>query len=306
MSFRLDANDKTIMAASVNDPSVFLKWYLDWSFLPWQARVDVAKQPEITVIGGVGSGKTAGISRSAMRWMAMVPYFKFMNLAPTAWQANLMYQDMLTAMEHHRYQRFLKNSSSKPYPTILLQNGSTAEFMTASDEIERIRGWEGDWIHLDEGGFIDSERTVKFMRTRLRGATVTHRPRIGRLSVTTTATDAEWLWRRYDEAVDDPGMYMSMTVASKENTSLSERDLYLMSRALPEELRRVEMDGCRPDYTGNEFSTGTVEGVTNRQINLWMEDEVSKENPQVRYAETREAGCVRWEGRSRCGRKRVR
>jgi hypothetical protein len=265
-----DANDITVLQASKENGSIFTKYYLaGFGFLPWQLMFHHAIHPAITCIGGVGSGKTVGAGCSAATWSAMTPYFKFMNVAPTSWQSSLMYADILNRAEVGRYrEKFIRHTVRKPYPVIYLINGSTLEFMTAQDDIVKLRSWEGDWMHLDEGGFVPTlATTLGVMRTRLRGKTATGRPRLGRLSLTSTATDNPDLWDRFDRHLTDSSTYLSFTVRSDDNMHLSRRDLELMREEIPEELRAIEMDGVRPLGRGEYFPLHVVQMNEDTTIN---------------------------------------
>ena len=293
MTYRLTPDDKTIFKmAATKDPAYFTDYYFNgWRFHDYQVPLHVASQPQITIIGGVGSGKTAMVAFSASTWAAMTPGFKFMNVAPTFWQANLMYQTIMERAESSRYEQFITRSVRRPYPKIELYNGSVMEFMSAADEIEKLRGWEGDWMNGDEFGFIDSPSTVQIMRTRLRGQRFTNQPRLGRLSVITTATDVPWLWERYDKAKLKPDIYLSMTVSTGMNTSLSKMDVQLMREALPPELRAIEMEGSRPMGTCTEFSRDVIEQCEDRGLNRIVREALSQKRAGFAYSERQLSGC---------------
>lgn len=240
------------------------------------------------------SGKTAMVAFSAATWAAMTPYFKFMNVAPTFWQSKLMYDAIMERSESSRFERFIERAIRRPYPAIELYNGARLEFMSAADEIEKLRGWEGDWMNGDEFGFIDSPMTVQIMRTRLRGIRPTNRPRLGRLSVITTATDAPWLWQRYDKAIVQPEHYLSMTVTTSMNTALSERDVSLMREALPDELRAVEMEGERPMGTCQEFARAVIEQCQDRSLNRMVRDGIEEKKKGFAYSEAPLVGCYQF------------
>jgi len=50
---------------------------------PWQWMFHHAAQSQLSVVGGVGSGKTIGAGLSYATWAATTPMYKFMSLAPT-------------------------------------------------------------------------------------------------------------------------------------------------------------------------------------------------------------------------------
>lgn len=262
--------DVEIMKLANDNGSVFTRYFFNgFEFQPWQLLMHHAAQPNLSIIGGVGSGKTLGVGISAATWCACVSYFHFMNIAPTSWQSTLMFDAVLSWAEVGRYyDKFIERIARKPYPIIQLHNGSTMRFMTAQDDIARLRGWEGDWMHGDEFGFIDTLRTtIAIMRTRLRGKTPTGRPRLGRLSIATTATDNPELWDRFDMAVERPRTYLSFTVRTDQNPHLTQRDIELMMEDIPEELRLVEMDGARPMGRGRFFPLQVVRACEDRSLN---------------------------------------
>jgi hypothetical protein len=266
----LTSNDIRVLKLAEDNGNIFTKYYLAGLELQdWQLLFHHAVQPAITVVGGVGSGKTVCAGASAATWAAMYAYFSFMNVAPTSWQSSLMYADILRRAEAGAYRdKFITRVARKPYPIIELYNGSTLEFMTAQDDIVKLRSWEGDQMHLDEGGYVSTlKTTLGVMRSRLRGKTATGRARLGRLSMTTTATDNPDLWDRFDRMAENPEVYLSFTVRSEDNPHLSERDLMLMREEIPEEIRAVEMDGARPLGRGEYFPLHVVELCEDATIN---------------------------------------
>jgi len=267
----LNSTDLKVLSLAQDDGNIFTRYYLSgFEYQEWQRLLHHAAQPNLVVVGGVGSGKTCGVGVSASNWAAMLPFFAFMDVAPTSWQATLMYADILRRAEAGTYaDKFIKRVARKPYPIIELHNGSTLEFMTAQDDIAKLRGWEGDWMHGDEFGFINTfATTIAIMRTRLRGKTPDgRRARIGRLTVTTTSTDNPELWARFDRMYEDPRNYLSFTVRSDQNPHLSKRDLELMYADIPEEIRAVEMDGERPIGRGVFFPLHVIQACEDASLN---------------------------------------
>ena len=289
--------DLEVFELARSDGSIFTQYYFNgFIFQPWQKLFHHAQQPNITIIGGVGSGKTIGSGISAATWCAMVEHFHFMNVAPTSWQSSLMYDAILQWAETGLYaSKFVTRIARKPYPIITLYNGSTMRFMTAQDDISRLRGWEGDWMHGDEFGFIDTMRTTcAIMRTRLRGKTPYGRHRLGRLSVTTTATDNPDLWDRFDRSQADPKSYLSFTVRTDENPHLTERDVQLMREDIPEELRLTEMDGKRPMGRGRFFPLHVVRSCESRDLNELAFQAQDANVPGALYEEDSRLGVLRY------------
>ena len=286
------------MQLAEENGSAFTEYYFaGFKFQDWQLLLHHAMQPNISTIGGVGSGKTIGVAISAATWCAMTEGFQFMDVAPTSWQATLMYDAILRFSEAGRFhEKFITRVARKPYPVIELYNGSEMRFMTAQDDISRLRGWEGDWMHGDEFGFINTLRqTMAIMRTRLRGKTPLGRQRLGRLSMATTATDNPDLWERFDRGLDGENPnYLSFTVRTADNPHLSARDIALMEEDIPEEIRAVEMDGQRPVGRGVYFPLPVVQSCEDWLLNdLAFSSAEAKVSGAV-YEETSRLGVIRF------------
>ena len=293
---RITSTDIEVFKLAATDGSVFTRYYFaGLEFQPWQLLYHHAAQPNITIIGGVGSGKTVGTGLSAATWAAMLEHFHFMDVAPTSWQASLMFDAILQWSEAGEYARkFISKVSRKPYPLITLYNGSTLRFMTAQDDIARLRGWEGDWLHGDEFGFINTlSVTCSIMRTRLRGITPNGRHRLGRLSLTTTATDNPELWDRFDKMYSNPKNYLSFTVRTDQNPHLTKRDVELMVDGIPEELRAIEMDGNRPMGRGRFFPVSVVSACEDESINELAKAAVAMRVPGAVLEESPRLGVAK-------------
>jgi hypothetical protein len=296
----LRENDLDVFELAMNDGSVFTRRYFaGFAFQEWQRLLHHAQQANDTIIGGVGSGKTTGAGISAATWAAVLPYFNFMDVAPTSWQASLMFDSVLQFAEAGDYaEKFITRVTRKPYPLIELYNKSTLRFMTAQDDISRLRGWEGDWMHGDEFGFIPSlARTLSIMRTRLRGKTPGRYPRarLGRLSVTTTATDNPDLWDRFDKMWESPAEYLSFTVRTDDNPHLTTRDIALMIEDIPEEIRVVEMDGQRPMGRGEYFPLHVVMSNEDAALNDMVHRAVRDKTRGCVYEESPRLGLMRYQ-----------
>jgi len=293
----LTTSDLAIFDLAVDNGNIFTEYYFNgFQFQTWQLFLHHAAQPNMSVIGGVGSGKTLGVGISAATWCAMVEHFSFMNVAPTSWQSTLMYDAILSWADAGLYaDKFITRVARKPYPVIELYNGSTMRFMTAQDDISRLRGWEGDWMNGDEFGFIDTlTTTCAIMRTRLRGKTPFGRARLGRLSVATTATDNPDLWDRFDRAIDNPDRYLSFTVRTDQNPHLTLRDIELMMEDIPEELRTIEMDGARPMGRGQFFPLHVVRNCESRDLNELAYQAQEAKVPGALYEENSRLGVLRY------------
>lgn len=294
----LSRTDVEVIELAADNGNAFTEYYFaGFKFQDWQLLLHHANQANINIIGGVGSGKTTGAAISAATWAAMTEGFQFMDVAPTSWQATLMYDAVLRFAEAGRYyEKFITRVARKPYPVIELYNKSELRFMTAQDDISRLRGWEGDWMHGDEFGFLKTlRRTLAIMRTRLRGKTPLGRARLGRLSVTTTATDNPELWERFDRGLDDDsGNYLSFTVRTQDNPHLTARDIELMTEDIPEEIRVVEMDGQRPVGRGLYFPLHVIMSCEDWDLNNLAYEAAEAKVPGAVYEESSRVGVMRF------------
>lgn len=294
----INTTDFEIFRLAQNDGNIFTRRYFaGFEFQPWQLMLHHAGQANVNIIGGVGSGKTCGSGVSAATWAAMLPHFNFMNVAPTSWQSSLMFDSILQFAEAgDYYDKFITRVTRKPYPLIELYNKSRLRFMTAQDDISRLRGWEGDWMHGDEFGFVPTlAQTLAIMRTRLRGKTPGGRPRLGRLSLTTTATDNPDLWDRFDRMWENPEEYLSFTVRTADNPHLTSRDINLMMEDIPEEVRRVEMDGERPMGRGEYFPLHVIQACENAELNDMIHRATEQKVTGAVYDESPRLGLTRFQ-----------
>lgn len=282
---RLTSSDKEVLRAGVQDVDALARWYWGKELLPHQKAIHQAPQLDITMLGGAGSGKTVGVALSGLSWCTLVPGFKFLNVSISSYQAGLPFNYLRAVLDTSpRYHKFVKDVKSKPYPLIELWHGSVMEFMTVGYEAENLRGYEGCWINFDEAGYETKELTMAVLRTRLRGTRPDGSRRLGRLSVTTTPTDVPWLKQRYLAGVPgsdnyDPKHFYSLRVRTRDNTTLSLEQIEAQERALPDELRRVELDAEFPENPESEFTTSQIEAVTDRRLNARLESLVDSAPP---------------------------
>lgn len=239
-------------------------WRFDENFTPegaWQKTVHVAEQRDITVIGGFGTGKTVGIGMSATVWASVTRDFKFLNVAPKAWQAKLMYDAVLTNARNTRFEELIWEKPRKPHPKIIIRYKigkviyeSSLEFMSADKDATGILSWEGDWLHIDEAGLLDNlEEVIINAGSRLRGA-VRGRSRLGRFSMASNSWDNFYLWYYYDQAAGDPENFLSIVVSSRHNKNITPQQLARMLARIPVDERPRYIEGLRPEGKGWYFS----------------------------------------------------
>lgn len=246
-----------------------------WLWMPWQLKVHHCPQPDVTVLGGFGSGKTSEIAMSLLTLAATIPHFRGFAVAPQMLQSMEVYNYIMTWAKGTPYwDRWVVSYPKKPYPRIVIQNSyvgeSTIELLSIEHDPEKVRTLEGDIIYLDQAEkFQDLDALTRDLGSRLRGQ-VHGRARLGKLIFIANAGDNPELWYRYDMAETNPETYLSMTVTSYDNIWLSKRDLESLERRVggtQEEIAQW-MKGIRPIGNGEHFPSSVIklnldEGLTN-------------------------------------------
>lgn len=280
-------------------------WIFDENFTPegeWQKKVHTAYQRDITIIGGFGTGKTLGIGMSAVAWCLTTRDFKFLNVAPKAWQAKLMYDYIITSARNTRFEELIWEKPRKPFPKITIRYRigkvvyeSSMEFMSADKDATGILSWEGDWLHIDEAGLIDDlESVITNAGSRLRGS-VRNRSRLGRFSMASNSWDNFYLWYYFDQAAGDPDNFLSMTISSRSNKNITEDQLARMVARIPVDERARFIDGTRPEGRGWYFSRDKIYECEDEFIGEYVYDQVQKAVPGYILDKLYGAGIVRFQ-----------
>jgi hypothetical protein len=288
----------------------FLAYYFKRELKPWQWYSHHASQKDLTVLGGVGSGKTTGMGLSYAAMAAMSPRFAFMNLAPTAWQSKIMADIIVQEASGNPFEQFIKRYATRPYPVIELESDyigrSTLYFMSAADDARRIQGIEVDAINIDEAGqILNPFQLMGMIASRMRGTVPLgvggkRRERVKRLSMVTASylEAPAWLWERMDLYFADPENFLSLSVPSAKAETLSEEDLELYRRRIPEDQQAALMDAERPLGSGFHFSLETVEPCEDMTLNRIIQYhllEKEKPTPDWTYEETPGCACIKYE-----------
>lgn len=237
--------------------------------LPWITEMHRSPQEEKVVIGVPGTGKTMGVAGEAMYLCATIPNFRFLNVAPVLYQANLMLRTLDEYFADTLFrERFLMPGKSgwvtKPYTLLRFKNGSTFECLNVANNATNIQSWSGDAINGDEFGLLndlDEDGTEKAaniligLATRLRGIRPDGHPRMGRLSIISMAYDCDTLWDRYELGLTEEGRkrIWSRLVLHDENPYLSKKDVERMRRNVPPGGEAQWIKGERPQKKGAEF-----------------------------------------------------
>jgi hypothetical protein len=312
----LTVDEVEILRRAQTDPDIFTQYFFrpfgdkqgfefDYNFAPegaWQKLVHSASQKDITVIGGFGTGKTLGVGIMACVWsVIMQPDFKFLNVAPKAWQAFQMYDQILKWARNTRFEDMIWEKPRKPHPKIIIRYRigralyeSSMEFMSADRDATGILSWEGDWINIDEAGQLDNlEEIITYVGSRLRGS-IRGRERLGRFSMMSNSWDNYDLWEYFDRASDDPENFLSIVVSSRHNNNITPDQLAKMLSRIPKDERERFIDGTRPEGRGQFFSKEAIYECEDPYALEIVEDKVEKETPHYVLEKIYGAGVIQY------------
>jgi len=287
---------------------VATKWYFDFEPLGYQYLFHQAPIPgnysgltipNLSFIAGIASGKTTiGAASYAIDCMTL-PGFQALTTSVTAKQAELsfeMFQGWLS--DNPKLERHIKHISLRPYPTIEFQNYSMWHFRTAGKDARFIRGQEFDRILFDEAGLLLDPYAIQVLRGRLRGVRRGGVPRMARLDIISSPTDAFWMQQRFYKGMPghdtyDAENYYSLRVSTYMNTKIARKHIQLMSAEYTDEMVRVELLGYFPDYGLSFFNKSDIRACTMQEMNDEMAialnpqllDESSKAKPKKEYEE---------------------
>jgi hypothetical protein len=308
----LTPSEVEIMRQAIDDPSIFTNyffrakgydkgWIFDENFVEegkWQEKLHKAEQSDVTIIGGFGTGKTVGVGMSAVVWASLTTDFKFLNAAPKAWQAKLMYSLIIDAARNTRFEDLIINAPKGPYPMIEISYSidgviyySTLEFMSIDKNAQGILSWEGDWLNIDEAGQLDNlEEIIINVGSRLRGS-VRGRERLGRFSMMSNSWDNYYLWYYFDLAQGDPENFLSMVISSRHNKNITDRQLQRMLMRIPKDERQRFIDGTRPEGRGRFFDKESIYACENND-GLYVREMAELGKKNWNYEELYGAGVV--------------
>ncbi len=246
-----------------------MKWYLGIEPLPWQYAWYYAPQPNLVAVNGLATGKTTAVAADGLLNCMSTPYYRFLNTSITAKQAELAFEMVqLWIDSNDKVSRHIRDLVLRPFPIITFHNFSEMHFRTCGVDARFIRGFEYDACNIDEGGFLFTDTVAKVLRGRMRGTRASGRPRRARLSITTTPTEAFWLyemfhkgWKESDNHI--PEHFHSWRIATRENVYLTENQIRQMELAYTDLEIQIEMEGKFPDFGLTDFPSRHLSVIHN-------------------------------------------
>lgn len=249
------------------------EWYCR-GFVPqsYQYAFHHIRQSNVTWLAGIASGKTVGSAASILIDCLTTPYFSALSTSVTAKQAELMFDMFMAWYEGNpRLEHLVEHITLRPWPVITFRNHATWEFRTAGSDARFIRGSEYDRIVFDEAGLDFSGEIVKVLRGRLRGVRPDGTPRMARLDVITSPTDAPWLRERFEKGWPGSGKenlteYFSMRTRTRDNKRLTEEQIRAMEAEYTDEWIQVEMNAEFPSYGHAMFPREHINACTSQAL----------------------------------------
>jgi hypothetical protein len=280
----------------------------------WQKKAFHAPQPDFSIVGGFGSGKTMFIALSLITLASILPDFQGYAVAPQMSQAMQTYKLIKQISEGTPWMdRWVTRTSEYRNPGFTLRNNyireSKIEFLSIETDPEKVLTLEGDAIFLDQAEKFDNLAEItRNIGSRLRG-TVNGRNRLNRLVYLANSNDNPEIWYRFDLAEVEPKNYYSVQVSSMENTALSKKDIEAMKRRIGGTEKDIEqyMKGGRPEGDGEMFTKEVIDRSVDQGLNDVMKQAISLRetlrsgDPALDWysgfilSEEDRAGIYRWE-----------
>jgi len=292
-----------ILVLSKDDPDIYLDywfrkkgqtkgWQFDHNFREsgkWQKEMCMALQNFIVAITGIGAGKTLGVVMAAGYHATMTRSFKFMNVAAQGWQSKLMHRLFLEHAKDTPFEKLIISSPTRPYPTITISfkvgeyvHESTLEFLSVGEkgDATNIMSWRGDWVNLEEAGLIESlNEVVGNLATRLTGTTAEGREYLARMSLISNPWENIELWQLYDMAMADHDDGLVFNIDTADNRNVTDKQIKLALKRIPEELHDKFMTGKRPQGRGDFFNNEDVLLCESEELQIKITNGMKEKKP---------------------------
>lgn len=259
--YSITPQDQQILSATAHSLDHFSQWYFEITPIPWQTWFYHKPQKRKTLVAGIRSGKTYCVSLAFPHFALFNPFSRLANASISADQAKIVFYNVLDLVSRPKYEKFVKDSRKHPFPVIELINGSEMWFRSVGYEAELWRGWEFDWVNVDEAGYVSSRTTIDTLDGRLLGRnTHMNRPRLGLRTITTSPKGRGWLQEEFwkgdpaQSAFYNPDRYLSLRVSSMDNPYLDKAELQELFNSYSDRQRKQELEGLFLDPEDAVFS----------------------------------------------------
>jgi len=303
--FQVEISGEPITLLCVRDPyydplPIFLLPH-GFRTLPWMMEFLSPKIARATATTGTGSGKTAQVTVRALACCALYPGFRYLNVAPTQYQADLALGELAKWAGGTRFEKFIRKPrgarnelwAGRPPtceivspldPGLMIGDGkpmapSLFICQTVSRDARAIMGGERDWINVDEAQLCYNIGGAEHVfGTRLRGTRATGDLRWSKLTwISNPGRNPEWvaLQESYQELVEkgNKNILVLQDVPSDVNIYLTKHQL---------ELQRLTMSSREADrwlggqqsavYDDNSFPEEWIESCHSLKMDEVMQD----------------------------------
>ncbi len=230
-SFAMTALDKAILENCEYDLNLWMAGYFDGQAFPWQSYFYHAPQKDKCLVASIRVGKSRLVAMGFLHFAQYHPYCQLLNTSISSEQSKIVYRTCLELCSMPRFAHWVEHVQSSPFPVIRLVNGAELHFRSIGYDAELIRGFEFDWINVDEAGYVTREQAITTLRGRLLGFNNrTHLPRLGHFSTTSSPKGQGWLaerWKKGDPQFSgaEPHKYLSLRATIWDNPTLSREDI---------------------------------------------------------------------------------
>jgi hypothetical protein len=253
-TFKLTAADRLILnEVGPQRYRLFAQHYFDVNLFNWQEYVCQYPVKNKLLVAGIRTGKSFLAAYMLNHFAYWNPGSRCLNVCITADQAQIIFQDIINLASSDKFSHWVDKVVYHPYPMIRLVNGSeiwSRSIGGASGDASTLRGWEFDFINVDEAAYVVNEFAIRTLQGRLIGVNkVTNKPRYGMFTMTTTPKGAKtWLydrWKLGDPSYPgaDPTKYLSFRAKTSDNTLLDPELIAAVLADYTEKQRQQELEG---------------------------------------------------------------
>lgn len=260
-----------------------------YRILPWIKGLVSQSVLKGMAITGVATGKTNGVTIAALALCALLPGFKFLNVAPTKSQADLVLGELEKWVTDAPYRRLIQGSRGanplwieRPYPTVTIvtKEGYPSRFVcqTVGRDAKNILGGEQDWINADEAALLENiSAAVPVLSTRMRGTRSTGELRLGKLTWITNPgmnPELDALKEQYLEAgKTNPAVMVLDGVPSSANVYLTKKQIKAQQIELSErQVARWHGGDSQIPYENLDLGINLFETCKDAEMTRWCEN----------------------------------
>jgi len=256
--------------------------------LPWIERFLTPGISLGLAVTGAGTGKTACCAVVGLTFCALLPGFRFLNVAPTSAQSELMLGEIEKWCSNTIFRKLVRPTrgvntlwvvkGGHPTITIDVLDGHPSTFVcqTTGREGKGILGGERDWINVDETQLLVHLETVReIITTRLRGTRSTGLPRWSKQTYITNPGHNPELMAMIDE-IEERANKGEDDVLLLDNVD-SSANIYLTKRQLDKQRSALRTNRAADRWIGGQMSAVLVDvGISEELLELCKSDDLTK------------------------------